>query len=885
MTALRFRTHLILYCTAVTLLLTAAVIVLYSRLFQQHAIDRLTAYGKAITLNTSFSVADDLVTENYAPLQEFVKEFSSRSEVDAIQIADSQGTILAASEIALLGSAMPEEPPGDCISREESLCVTIDRARGHLVVTASIAVGKTPLGSTRIFLSMQPILAHLQKIQRNAILIGLCFWIFSVVIGSLLAQRMCEPLRRFMGAADSISQGDFAVQIPRPRWIFELGRLADALHLMAGAIASREKALQESEKKFRHLFERAMEGIFVADAGGALLDVNPAFIAILGGDSREFLLGRNLFAGIFENEEAYGRFRQQILAQGYVKDHELTLIRNDSSPAIASLTCHTVLGAGGEVVKYEGMIRDITAQKQAEQEIARMRNYLNNIIESMPSMLVTLDHEAVVTQWNTAAAGITGIPPQQAIGRKIHEVVPAFGKYLQQVDTSNRTRQPIRLHREHLEGNSGHLYNLTIFPLVANGVEGVALRLDDVTELEQKEQQLRQAQKMESIGTLAGGLAHDFNNVLTGILGTLSLLFYKLDQKPEGLPVPELRDYLRRMEGAGQRAADMVRQLLTLSRRQPVDMVPVDLNLSVKHVCKIGENTFDKSVRLEVHPAPEPAYVLADPTEMEQVLLNLCINGMHAMTIMRQDASWGGTLTVTTEQVRADEIFRRRHPEAAAGAYWKVSVSDTGVGIDTKTAAKIFDPFFTTKEQGRGSGLGLAMAYNIVHQHHGFIDLYSEPGAGSTFSVYLPQLVRSGEEAAPEAPVAVAAGQGLILVVDDDEEVRRMAEEALQTAGYGVLSAANGREGVALYRQHQVRVSAVLLDMAMPVMSGREAFLEMRRINPQVKVLLVSGFRKDHRVEEILALGVKGFLQKPYTLATLAAAMRDVLAEELPPAR
>lgn len=877
MAALRFRTHLILYCTAITLLLTAAVIALYTTLFQRHAIDSLATYGKAITMNTAFSVADDLITESYAPLQEFVREFSSRAEVDAIQIADSQGNILAASEIGLLGTVMPVEPPGRLLVRDEEIKVTVDAASEQLVVTASIVVGQTMLGKTRVFLSMKPILAHLRAIQRNATLIGLGFWLVAILVGSLLAQRVCEPLRRFMKVTDSISQGDFKIQIPRPRWVFELGRLSEALQLMAGAIASREAALEESEKKFRHLFERAMEGLFVADAKGVLLDVNPAFVSILGDDSRETLLGRNLFANFFESEESFRTFKGRIGTQGFVKDYELTLIKNDSSPTMVSLTCHAVVEADGNVLKYEGMIRDITEQKRAALEISRMRNFLNNIIESMPSMLVTLDADSVVTQWNTAASEITGISAQQAVGRRIYDVVPAFGKYVEQLNASNQNRRPIKLHREHLPDDVAHLYNLTIFPLVSNGVSGVAIRLDDVTELEQKERQLRQAQKMESIGTLAGGLAHDFNNVLAGILGNLSLIFYKLDQNPGGLPQQELRDYLKRMETAGQRAADMVRQLLTLSRKQAVDLVPVDLNLSVKHVCKIGENTFDKSVTIVAQPAEVPAYVLADTTEMEQVLLNLCINAVHAMTIMREDEAWGGTLTVAIGPVMADAVFRSRHPEAVAHGYWKLSVSDTGVGMDTTTAAKIFDPFFTTKEQGKGTGLGLAMVYNIVHQHQGFVDLYSEPGRGSTFSVYLPQLLRGADAMVPAAKPAIASGQGMVLVVDDDEAVRQMASDALQTLGYSVLSATNGQEGVDLYRQHQGQIQAVLLDMAMPLMSGREAFLEMQKINPAVKVLLASGFRKDNRVEEILALGVKEFLQKPYTIASLADAIGTVI--------
>ncbi|MBV5306213.1 MAG: PAS domain S-box protein [Desulfobulbaceae bacterium] len=878
MKSLRVRTLLIFFSTLVSLLLTVAIIAFYTNRFQTFSFGQIALHGKDLAKNIAFTVADDLITENYAALQELVQEYASRGEVIGIQISDPEGTILAASEVGLIGARLEGVPAGECDRNGQKVCVIIEDEQSRLIITTPIVVGSVELGKTRVVLSAHSVLLHLREIQRNGALIGLAFWLFFAGIGYWLAGFMTGPVQKFMMAAKRISQGDFHGEIPRGAWVYELEQFGRTLDTMATAIQVREQELQKSENKFRHLFERMIEGFFVVDAKGQIIDVNPAFVRILGGASRKIMLEQNLFANIFENEEAWSHFQQQIVEQGFVKDYELTLIKSDSSPVIVSLTCHMVRGKDGRILLYEGLIRDISAQKMAEREIVRMRNYLNNIIESMPSMLFTLDADANITQWNSAACRITGIAPDTAIGGKIYDIFPFFSKYSPQVEALNRQHIPLTLPRQRVMQDSDHFYNLILFPLVANGVNGVAVRFDDITELETMEQQLRQAQKMESIGILAGGLAHDFNNVLAAILGNLSLFQYKLRVSPD-LALNEIHDFLAQMETAGQRAVDMVRQLLTLSRRSKGDLIPVDLNLSIKHIRKLGENTFDKSVQVLTFPAAHPAYVLADTTEVEQVLLNLCINGVHAMTIMRGEGSvWGGSLTIALDQVVVDPLFRKRYPDAINNTYWKLSVTDTGVGMDAKIMARVFDPFFTTKRQEEGTGLGLAMVYNIVRQQQGFMDVYSDPGLGATFNIYLPMLVREGEDvSSAEVPLVITRGEGLVLVVDDDAVVREMAENILKISGHTVITAENGMDGVAKYRQHHAEIKAVLLDMAMPVMSGREAFSEMKKIDPAIKVLLASGFRKDERVEEILGQGVKDFLQKPYTMAALTLAIKKVI--------
>jgi len=268
---------------------------------------------------------------------------------------------------------------------------------------------------------------------------------------------------------------------------------------------------------------------------------------------------------------------------------------------------------------------------------------------------------------------------------------------------------------------------------------------------------------------------------------------------------------------------------------------------------------------------------------MEQILLNLCVNAYHAMTIMRGDNEKpGGELVVSVEKIPSDTQFCMNHAGAKGDFYWDVSITDTGIGMDGKTMAKIFDPFFTTKEKGKGTGLGLAMVYNIVQQHKGFIDVNSEIGTGSRFDVFFPVCGRDeeGVRAVPHEPVAVPRGEGLILVVDDEDVIRTTARAMLEEAGYSVLEASNGMEAISIFRDRHQEIVAVLLDIVMPKKSGEETFLEMKEIQPDVKVLLASGFRLDDRVASIMSRGVKGFLQKPYTLEKLAASIHEVISQK-----
>ncbi len=512
-----------------------------------------------------------------------------------------------------------------------------------------------------------------------------------------------------------------------------------------------------------------------------------------------------------------------------------------------------------------------------EAELRRTKGFLSNIIESMPSMLVSVDEDGIITQWNKAAEEITGVPAEESIGKHIW-MYEFFRNYRELYQDIIRSNESVHLYRQRFEDTSQviNYKNVSLFPLISNGVKGVVIRVDDITEMERKDEQLRQAQKMEIIGNLAGGLAHDFNNVLGGIVGTISLMQYRY---AAGKPISEneLLNYLATMEKSSKRAADMVQQLLTISRRKEMLFSPVDMNEVITHVVGVCETTFDKSVEFKIYRSEEKAIISADMTQIEQVLLNLCMNAYHSMTIMRKDLEHqGGYITILCEFLQADKHFVTTHTGMNEGDYWKLSVRDTGVGMSEATRNKIFDPFFTTKDKGKGTGLGLSMVYNIVKLHNGCIDVYSEEGLGSTFNVYFPA---SGGNVSTSNAVheKIASGEGIIFVVDDESVMRDIAQGMLEECGYSVILAENGLEAVKIFNTRHKEISLVLLDMVMPKMSGKEAYIEMKKTDPSVKVLLASGFRQDERSEEILKMGVKGFIQKPYTIASLSTAISRVL--------
>ncbi|OHD18252.1 MAG: hypothetical protein A2Z98_09120 [Spirochaetes bacterium GWB1_27_13] len=510
------------------------------------------------------------------------------------------------------------------------------------------------------------------------------------------------------------------------------------------------------------------------------------------------------------------------------------------------------------------------------EKIEQGEEIIKNIFDSFPSMLVYANRDGIITQWNDAVEKYTNISKNDAISKNLWQIVDFFNNFKKDFEKVIQNSDKIELYKQILNPNEKKYFNVSIYPLDYRGVKGGVIKIDDVTELEKKDNQLRQAQKMETVGTLAGGLAHDFNNVLGGISGTATLMKYLLQK--DQIDINEMKENVDFIEEAVKRSTDMIKHLLALSKKYELSFVTIDLNDSIKRVIKICQTTFDKSVEIKSSYYWEKAHCVGDPAQIEQVVLNLCINAMHAMTIMRQEnEKQGGILHISIEKKEIDDYFRINHSKASENIYWIIIISDNGVGIHSEDITKIFDPFFTTKH-GKGTGLGLSMAYSIIEQHKGFIDVYSEYNIGTTFNVYLPVSENPNEIISKEKEqIEDFTGSGLILIIDDDFMVRSTAIKILKHCGYDVIDADNGETGIKLFKYKQNDIKIVILDMAMPKMSGKEVYLELKKIKPNVKVLLSSGFKQDDRVMDILNLGVNDFLQKPYTMKELALKLKVII--------
>jgi len=644
-----------------------------------------------------------------------------------------------------------------------------------------------------------------------------------------------------------------------------------------------ERHLQEATRRSAEFLASVLEGIgagvVVVDREYRILIANKGYLEQVGKKAND-VVGRHCF-------EVSHRFSAPCSGQGHDCPVKAVFETGAASQALHThyddqdrnvyVECHAypILDGAGRVVRAIETLNDVTDRVLLEQQLKESEEKYRDLYDNAPDGYYSLAGNGLIVEVNQTFLNMLGYSREDVVGKLFiedllsKESAAICLKLFPEFKQSGRiTNIELTMARK-----DGSLLPVTMTATAIVDAEGRFVKsrsvIRDITDRRQADEekrklqgQLFQSQKLEALGTLASGIAHDFNNLLASILGYASLAKADL---PEGDPVHE---HVSIIETASLRASELTQQLLAFAKGGKYDPRPNDVNTVVREVATLLSRTIGKNIAIEVRASEDLRPALCDAGQIQQAVLNMCINGRDAMPD-------GGTLTITTRNEHLNVRDVQSYVEATPGDYVLVTVSDTGVGMDRKTRDHIFDPFFTTKS--RGTGLGLSLAYGIVRKHNGFIQVRSEPGAGSDFLVYLPASTAGEPRPGKKEIGDLRRGTETVLVVDDEPSITDLAREILRRYGYHVLTAASGDEAVSMYESRAQEIAVVILDMVMPGMDGRAVFRRLREIDPAVKVIASSGYSHERDADELLKQGSAGFVQKPYRIAELVRVVGNVV--------
>jgi len=624
-----------------------------------------------------------------------------------------------------------------------------------------------------------------------------------------------------------------------------------------------EEALRKGEQVFRALVESSPLAIITVTPDGVVTSWNKAAENIFGW-SEEEALGRFVPFVPAEKQEESRFWRERIMREGVFPSLEFKRQKKGGEPIHVNISASPFYDARGEAESMMMVIEDITERKKAEEVLRSQKELLQTILDNIPIMVDLLDSEGRVIWMNRALENTLGCAFEEDQSRldMLAEVYPdpdSLRRVIEIMQKADGTWNDFQM----LLRDGSVIDTSWAFLRLSDGTFiGIG---QDITQRKRLEAQLIQAQKMESIGRLAGGVAHDFNNLLTPILGYAEMLLYEIP--PEHLHYT----FLTQIREAAERARNLVRQLLAFSRKQVLHITAVNLNTVISSFEKMLRRMIGEDIQLETALDPSIGPVKADVSQLEQVLLNLAVNARDAM-------SEGGKLTIETSELYLDEGYAKIKAEVTPGRYIMLAVSDTGQGMDTETLKKIFEPFFTTKDKFKGTGLGLSTVYGIVKQHGGFIYVYSEPGAGSTFKIYLPKAKEDrGEEISPLHQPEIIRREATILILEDDQMVRDLAAAILRQHGYTVLEAENVDHALFYAERHDGPIHLLLSDVVMPNTKGPEAYRGIAVVRPDIKVLYMSGYTDDAVVRYGIIEEGYNYIEKPFTMNRLLEKVNKAL--------
>ena len=701
------------------------------------------------------------------------------------------------------------------------------------------------------------------------------------------------PFRRVMATGQPVYGVQHAIEWPNGRRVLlsinaapltdEEGRVTHVVATVEDVSQHIEaqEALRRSEERFRTLVQQVPAVVYVSllDESGTTLYISPQVERMLGFTPAEWTSDPQLWIKRLHPDD-----RERVLAEynrtrqtGDPLRCEYRSLARDGRLVWVHEEAVVLFDSEGRPGLHQGVLVDITERKQAEETLRRAEEQYRTLVEGAPVGIFRSTLEGRFLAANPCLARIFGYDSPEELMTQVTDIAQQLyaepGRRQQILEQLARSPAWATYEVE-FRRKDGKIITAEMHLRLARDPHGKALYLEgfveDISERRSLEAQLRQAQKMEAIGRLAGGVAHDFNNLLTAILGYSDLILLRLNEQDP------MRKDAEEIKKAAKQASALTSQLLAFSRKQMLQPVVLDLNAVVANVEKMLKRLIGEDIELITRLSPGLHRVKADPSQIEQVIINLAVNARDAMPN-------GGQLIIETANVTLDEEYTLHHMGARPGQYVMLAISDTGCGMDAETQSHLFEPFFTTKERGKGTGLGLATIYGIVKQSEGYIYVYSEPGAGTTFKIYLPRSDGGNGGIPAQQPVPVSGvrprADETILVVEDNDLVRELISSVLGRAGYRVLEARNGAHALQVHQQFEGRIHLLVTDVVMPgMMSGRDLARRLTALIPGLKVLYLSGYTDNAIVHRgILDPGI-AFLQKPFTADVLTEKVRQVLS-------